>query len=132
MRAKIRQFKMELRNTQKGEKPMNEYLMRIKAIVDSIISIGDRITQAEHIEAIFDGLSEDYDPFIISINTRLEPYTVSEVESLLIAQEVRLEKHNKVSGTVDKILVNLTTSDSKEKSTNNSSKSNKSNTQGNF
>lgn len=52
---------------------MNEYLLRIKAIVDSLISIGDKITQAEHIEAIFDGLSEDYDPFFMSINTRLDP-----------------------------------------------------------
>lgn len=67
---------------------MIEYLLRIKAIVDALISIGNRVTQSEHIEAIFDGLTEDYVPFIMSINTRLEPYLVSEVESLLIAHEV--------------------------------------------
>lgn len=53
---------------------MNEYLLRIKAIVDLLISIRNRVTQSELIEAIFDGLTDDYDMFIMSINTRLEPY----------------------------------------------------------
>lgn len=89
-----------------------------------MISISNTDTQAEHIEFIFDGLTEEYDPFIMSINTRLDPYSVSEVESLLIAQEVRMAKHNKIKASNEKITVNLVNSDSKEKTSGNTSKSN--------
>lgn len=32
---------------------MNEYLLSIKAIIDSLISIGNKITPTEHIENYF-------------------------------------------------------------------------------
>nr|KYP35620.1 hypothetical protein KK1_043331 [Cajanus cajan] len=47
----------------------------------------------DHIDAIFDGLDEDYDGFITSCITRTEAYTVAEIEALLMHQEERLERH---------------------------------------
>lgn len=67
---------------------MNEYLLRIKVLVDGLVAIGLLISVEEHIEAIFEGFLVDYDPFIASVNTRLEPYMVGEIEALLFAQEV--------------------------------------------
>lgn len=64
---------------------MNEYLLKIKSLVDDLISIGNPVTTDENIEFIFEGLGKEYDPFICSVNYRLEPYTVSEIEALLIA-----------------------------------------------
>lgn len=46
-------------------------------------------------EAIFNGLYEEYDTFLVSVNSRSELYTVEEIEPLLFAQEVRIEKHSK-------------------------------------
>jgi len=45
------------------------------------------------VEVIHDGLSEDYDPFVASIMSRLDPYTTNEIEALLLAQKERLDKH---------------------------------------
>lgn len=59
---------------------MNKYLLRIKALVDNLIAIGSLIFAEKHIEAIFEGLSANYDLFIASVNMHLEPYIVSEID----------------------------------------------------
>lgn len=48
---------------------MNEYLLRIKALVDSLAAIGSPISVNEHIESIFDGFTKEYIPFIIVVNS---------------------------------------------------------------
>lgn len=75
---------------------MNEYLLKIKGVVDRLASVGDFITDADHREAIFQGLPEEYDTSIISVSSRPEPYTVEELESLLLAQEARIEKKPRI------------------------------------
>lgn len=135
-RAKVRQFKTELINTKKGDKSMNDYLLKIKSHVDSLVSIGNPMTTSEHIEYIFEGLGEEYDSFICSINSSLEPYTVNEIEAILIAQEVSFEKHLKVTNpTEKKITVNVATAYHKDKDSNNKNSSQQSfsrNFRGNF
>ena len=72
-----------------------EYLSKIKSCVDSLASVGHILTNKDHIDAILDGLTDEYDAFITFILTRSESYTVEEVESLIMAQEVRIEKNVK-------------------------------------
>ena len=48
-----------------------------------------------HIDAIFDGLSYECDTFIVLVNSCIDPYSVDEIESLLLAQETQIEKNNK-------------------------------------
>lgn len=90
------------------------YLLKIKNIVDRLASVGHIVSSSDHIEAIFNGLSEEYDTFIISVNSRTEDYTVEEIEALLLAQEGRIEKHSKeldsYSGSI-----NLATQDSQHR-----------------
>ena len=95
--AKIRQFQSELRNTRKGERSISEYLLRIKALIDSLLSIGDPVSIQEHVDVILDGLPEEYDGFITSITSRLEPYSVAKLESLLLLHEAYLERHSKAA-----------------------------------
>lgn len=56
---------------------MNEYLVKIKSLVDALCSFGNPVSTGEQIEFIFEGLKEEYDPFICSINSRLEPSSVT-------------------------------------------------------
>lgn len=44
---------------------------------------------------ILDGLYEEYDPLVASILSRSDPYSISEIEALLMALEQRLEKNKK-------------------------------------
>ena len=69
--------------------PVSEYL-HIKALVNALVSIGCSVSESEHIEVILGGLSTEYDAFVTSITTRIEPYYVAQVEAHLLAQEARI------------------------------------------
>jgi len=77
----------------KSGKIIANYLLDINKTVDSLSSIGASISTVEHIDAILDGLSEEYDGFITAVLSRCDPYTADELESSLLAQEERFEKH---------------------------------------
>ena len=68
----VQQLKTELHNTSKGSTPISKYLLQIKALVNSPISIGCSVSESEHIKVIFDGLSTKNDAFVTSITTRVE------------------------------------------------------------
>lgn len=53
------------------------------------------LSKDDHVEAIFNRLHEEYETFVISINSRAESYSVEEIESLLLAQEAWIEKPTK-------------------------------------
>jgi len=86
------ELKVQLRQP-KNNKTIANYLLDIKKIVDTLLAVGSPITTEDHIEAILDGLPEEFDGFVTSLTSRLDPYTVEDVEALLLAQEERLEKH---------------------------------------
>lgn len=92
MRAKVRQLRCELKSTKKGTKNISEYLLKIKNIVDSLTAIGDPISNQDHLDAVLEGLPEEYNPFVMMIYSRLDTPSISEVEGLLLVQEVQFEK----------------------------------------
>jgi len=94
-RAMIKKFRLLLKNP-KNDRFVSTYANDIKKIADSLAVVGSRLSTAYHIDAILDGLSPDYDGFVTSILSRSDPYTVDELEALLLAQEERFEKHKLV------------------------------------
>lgn len=90
-RARERQLRTELRSSKKGTKTIAEYLMRIQSIADALNSVGLPITQQEQVDVILAGLPEEYRSFVVTVNTRLDPYTLDEIESLLLTHESLLE-----------------------------------------
>lgn len=55
MKAKVRQLKSELKNTKKGNHTINEYVLKLKAIVDSLIAVGASVSEQDQIDAIIEG-----------------------------------------------------------------------------
>ena len=84
VKEKVRQLKNILSNTKK-EGSMNAYQLDIKKVVDTLISIGAPLSDSDHVKAILGGLSEEYGPFITSINSRENPISVGALEALLMA-----------------------------------------------
>lgn len=84
-----------LQGTRKGSSSINEYMLKIKNIIDRLTSFGHPVSSNNHIDAVLNGLPREYDTFVVSINSRSENYIVEEIESLLPAQEGRIEKHSK-------------------------------------
>jgi len=61
------------------------------------------------VDAILDGLSEDYDGFITSILSHTYPYNVDELEALLLAQKEWFEKHRLAQSFVFQVNTTSTT-----------------------
>lgn len=92
MKAKVRQLRFELKITKKGSRSINEYLLRIKAIVDQLIAAGDTLSDQEHIDVVLDGLPEEYNSFVMMIYARSDSPSISDIESLLLLQEAQFDK----------------------------------------
>ncbi|WJX88788.1 hypothetical protein P8452_70836 [Trifolium repens] len=92
LKAKVRQLRYELKTIKKGTKPMNEFVLRVRAIADTLLSIGDSVTEQDQIDAILDGLPEEYNPFVMMIYGRPDSPSLLDIEGLLLVQESQLEK----------------------------------------
>jgi len=77
-RATIKKLRLLLR-TPKNEIFVANYVLHLKKTVDSLFAIGASISTTQHIDAILDGLSEEYDGFITVILSRSDPYTTDEL-----------------------------------------------------
>ncbi|KAF7824434.1 Retrovirus-related Pol polyprotein from transposon TNT 1-94 [Senna tora] len=124
-RARVHQFRTELRSLKKGDRSMGDYLLRMKSISDSLAAIGSEVSEHEQIQCMLEGLPPEYESFVTSMHVKSEPVTIWELEALLIAQEVRVEKATKVISTAQPS-ANVASTESKDKS-NFGSKQNNSN-----
>ena len=107
MRAKAKRLRVELRSTSLANRTVQEYLLRIRNLVDNLASIGDPIPMNQHLDVILEGLPQEYSPVISDVESKFEVIDIDEVESLLIAHETRLDKFKKK--TIDDVAsLNLT------------------------
>ena len=92
MRAKARQLQTELHEMMLEDKSMRKFFLRIKEISNLLAFVESSISLQEHINAILEGLSQDYHSVISVIDNKFQPLPVEEVEVLLLAHEARLLK----------------------------------------
>jgi histone deacetylase 1/2 len=92
LKSRARQLRSELKNTKKMSKSVNEYLLRIKSIVNSLIAVGDFVSEQEQVDSILEGLPEEFNSFVMMVYSRFDTPTVEDVEALLLLQEVQFEK----------------------------------------
>lgn len=84
-------MKLQLR-TSKHNNFVLVFLLDIKKTIDTLAAVDFPITIEDHIDAVLDGLLDDSYSFVTTITLRLDPYTVANVGSLLLAQEELLDK----------------------------------------
>ena len=94
IRAKVSQFKSQLQRTKKNDLSMNEYLLKIRKLVDLLNLVGNEISVKDHVESICEGLTEEYETFVVSTIARNDEFTVEEIEALLLSHEARIERKN--------------------------------------
>jgi histone deacetylase 1/2 len=95
LRAKARQLRVELRATTLENSTVQEYLLRIRLIVDNLASIGDPIPLNQHLDVILEGLPPEFNSVISVVESRFDSIDMDEVEALLLAHEARLQKSKK-------------------------------------
>ena len=94
MREKVHQLRTQLK-AMKKDGFASEFLFKVKKVTNSLVAIGALVSVEEHIEIILDGLGREYATFVTSVVSRKDPYTIDEIEALLLAQEERIERFDK-------------------------------------
>ena len=93
--AKASQYKTQLKSIKKEGMTMNDFLLKIRNVVDLLSLCDEEISLKEHVDVIFDGLPDEYKNFITNFNLRKQLESIDEVESQLLTQEARFEKKHK-------------------------------------
>ncbi|KAL5753233.1 hypothetical protein ACOSQ2_023740 [Xanthoceras sorbifolium] len=91
-KANIMQLKLQLQTLKKGGSTMSEYLMKKKSIMDALSFAGHPLTNDDKLMNILGGLGSEYNSFIIPITSVQHNYTLSEISSLLLTHETRLDQ----------------------------------------
>ncbi|KAI9201691.1 hypothetical protein LWI28_027488 [Acer negundo] len=92
-RGRVSQYKQEIKNLKKNNHTMREYLSKMKSLSDALASVGHQLSDDDQISNITNGLGSEYESVVVSITSRVEPYTVSEASALLLAHEKRIEAY---------------------------------------
>ncbi|MBA0750112.1 hypothetical protein Gogos_000051, partial [Gossypium gossypioides] len=87
--SKLMFYRRTLHSQRKGELSMKDFLVKIKGCCDHLASCGEIISEHEHITAILNGLSPDYESVITIVTSSQVPYTVQGVVSMLLDAEAR-------------------------------------------
>jgi histone deacetylase 1/2 len=92
LKARARQLRSELKNTKKASRSIGEYLICIKSIVNSLLVVCDTVSDQEQVDAILEGLLEDFNSFVMMVYSRFDTPTIEDVEALLLLQEAQFDK----------------------------------------
>jgi hypothetical protein len=92
-RSCVMQIHYQLATAKKGSSSITEYFQSFKAMCDNLAAVGQHFNDFESISYLLVGLRTDYDPFVTSITTRLDPLSAEEIYGHLLAHEMRIE-HN--------------------------------------
>lgn len=87
VKAQARQLRTELRTLKKGTNTVTEFLDKVKAISDSLMSIGEIVTTIEQLDVILEGLPSEYESLVILINSKVDWFDFDEIKALLLAHE---------------------------------------------
>ncbi|KAH1048192.1 hypothetical protein J1N35_038976 [Gossypium stocksii] len=82
-------YRRALHSQRKADLSMNEFLMKIKGFCINLTSCSELISKCEHVTAILNGLSTDYESVITIITANQVPYTVQAVTTMLLDAEAR-------------------------------------------
>lgn len=107
MKSRVRQLYVELKSTKKGNKSITKFVLRIKAIANSQLAVGDSITKQDQVGSILEGLPEEYNSFVMQMYGYQTPHTLCDVKALMYMQEARLDKFRQEFATSN-IVANVT------------------------
>ncbi|KAH1032957.1 hypothetical protein J1N35_045131 [Gossypium stocksii] len=77
-------YKRALHSQRKGDLSIKDFLMTIKGYCDNLTSCGKVISEHEHVTAILNGLSLEYESVITIIIANQLPYNVQGVTTILL------------------------------------------------
>lgn len=95
-RSRIIELRTELQNIRKDGLSADEYIFKLKSIVDKLASIGEPVTHNDQIIYLLHGLGPEYNSFADTINARTDQPNIEEIHSLLLSCDMRHQRQNSV------------------------------------
>ena len=90
-RARIMQIHYQLATAKKGGSSISDYFQKFKGLADTLAAAGQPLNDFEIVSYLLAGLGPEYDPFVTSVTTRVDPLSIDEPYGHLLAHENRLE-----------------------------------------
>uniref|UniRef100_A0A2N9FDU4 Reverse transcriptase Ty1/copia-type domain-containing protein n=1 Tax=Fagus sylvatica TaxID=28930 RepID=A0A2N9FDU4_FAGSY len=86
----LNEIHYQLATLRKGDSPIADYFHRFTNLADTLAAIDHPLNDIEMISFLLAGLGSDYDSFVTSVNTRVEPLSLEDLYGHLLAHELRL------------------------------------------
>lgn len=83
MKARVCQLRVELKSIKKGTNSVIEFVLCAKAIANSLLVVGDVVSEHDQIDFILNDLHEESNPLVIPMYDVHEPESLYDVEALL-------------------------------------------------
>ncbi|KAM2069153.1 hypothetical protein FF1_000705 [Malus domestica] len=90
-RARINQLKTEFHTIQKGGDSIDKYLLKLKAIQDQLIAVGERVTDNDLVIAALSGLPSEFDVVKTVILAKETSIPLKDFKAQLIGAELTIE-----------------------------------------
>jgi hypothetical protein len=107
-RSRVMQIHYRLATAKKGSSSITKYFQSFKTMCDNLVAARQHLNDFESISYLLAGLGSEYDLFVTSITTRLDPLSFDEIYGHLLAHEMRIE-HNLSSIEPSLPMANLST-----------------------
>ena len=85
------QIHYQLATLKKGNSLIADYFHQFTTLVDTLAAIVHALNDFEITSFLLAGLGSEYDFFVTSVTTRVDPLTIDELNGHLLAHELRLE-----------------------------------------
>jgi hypothetical protein len=91
-RARVMQIYFQLAIVKKGSNSITEYFQTIKTLSDTLAAAGQPLNDFESVSFLLKGLGSEYDPFVTSVTTRVDPLSIDELYGHRLAHEMCLDQ----------------------------------------
>jgi hypothetical protein len=92
--ARVLALRLQLTTAKKGNLSVSDYYQQIKHTVATLAAAGHPISDQEFTSYLLGGLGSEYDPFVTSVTTRMEPLSIDTLFGHLLAHESRIAKRH--------------------------------------
>lgn len=96
-KARLMQYKYQLQTLRKGSLSMREYLNKVKTYCDILAFVGQKLTEEEQVLHVLSGLGSEYDLVMVTITSKIEPFSLKDTQALFLRYESRLEGFSSTS-----------------------------------
>jgi hypothetical protein len=90
-KAHLLQVRLKLSILKQENLSIADYYTNFQTLSDSFAAVNQPLIDVEQQAFLLGGLGSEYNPFIISVTTRVKPLSIEEIYGHLLAHELRLE-----------------------------------------